>query len=616
VPDNDFNADLRDIRFALYEAMPFDKLLGLAPFRELDRQSIDLVLDECAKFSREALAPHNRPGDVQGCRYEGGKVKVPDGHTEAYRAYCDNGWLGVSTPQDLGGMGLPNSVGVATGELSLGACCSLGLSAGLTRAAASLVSEHGTQEMKDAYLPKMMTGEWQGTMCLTEPQAGSAVGDIKCLAKPDGDHWLMSGTKSFITAGDHDMCDNFVHLVLARTPDAPKGFKGISLFVVPKFRLTDDGDVGEFNDVVCAGIEHKLGLKGSPTCTMNFGEDDGCHAWLIGNEGAGLKLMFHMMNEARIGVGLQGLSLASQAYLYAREYAKERVQGVDIEQMRNLDAPRVVIAHHPDVRRMLLWCKAVVEASRALVYRATYWADTALYSEDEEEKKDFHGLLEFITPICKAYLSDRAFDVTELALQVMGGYGYIAEYPVEQHMRDVKIASIYEGTNGIQALDLIGRKLAAKGGAYFRALYEKLDKFVSDTKEHAALGADVEAFSKQMLLWSNATMELGMMGMSGDQAYPVLSATPYLEMSGNTVCAWLLLEQAVVAHDKLEALYGERGATEAAAQEELCRDDVEARFYFNKIETARFFTHQILTGNEAISAAIKSGDRSALKYHP
>ena len=616
MPDNDFNIDLRDIRFALYEVMPFDKLLALPPYREHDRQSIDLVLDESFKFTREVLAPLNRPGDVQGCRYDDGKVILPDGHAQAYHAYCENGWLGVSSPAELGGMGLPNAVGVATGEMSIGANCSLGLSAGLTRAATSLLHEHASEELKEAYLSKMLCGEWQGTMCLTEPQAGSAVGDIKTLAKPDGDAWLITGTKSFITSGDHDMCDNFVHLVLARTPDAPKGFKGISLFLVPKYRLTDSGEPGEFNDVVCAGIEHKLGLKGSPTCTMNFGEEDHCRAWLIGNEGEGLRLMFHMMNEARIGVGLQSLGLASQAYLYAREYAKERIQGVDIEEMRNLDAPRVLIAHHPDVRRMLLWCKAMVEGSRAFVYQATYWADTAFHSEDEKEREECRGLLEFLTPICKAYLSDRAFKVTELALQVMGGYGYVAEYPVEQHMRDVKIASIYEGTNGIQALDLIGRKLAAKQGAYFRALFERMDRFVTDHKDHAALGDDVQAFAKQMLLWSNTTMELGMMGMSGDRGYPVLSATPYLEMSGNTVVAWLLLEQAVVAHEKLQARYLERKATEAAAQEELNREDPEARFYFNKIETARFFDYQILTGNEAIAAAIKSGDRSALKYHP
>ena len=616
MPDHDFFVDLRDIRFALYEQLPFQRLTELEAFEELDRESTDLLLDECFKLNRDVLAPLNGPGDRAGCTFVDGKVSVPEGFSEAYETFCENGWLGVSSPEEIGGMGLPNVVGVATGEMYIGACCSLALSIGLTRAAASLLAEHGNEEIKETYLPRLMSGLWQGTMCLTEPQAGTAVGDIKTVARPDGDSWLLSGTKIFITAGEHDMCENHVHLVLARTPGAPKGFAGISLFVVPRFLPDDHGEVGADNDVVCGGIEHKLGIKGSPTCTLNFGENERCRGWLVGQQGAGLKLMFHMMNEARIGVGLQSVSLAAQAYLFAREYARERIQGVDVRRMRDLDAPRVNIAQHPDVRRMLLWSKAIVEGSRALVYRSAYLSDLMEHSPDDREREQSLMQLDFLTPICKAWVSDRAFRVTELAVQVMGGYGYVSEYPVEQHLRDVKIASIYEGTNGIQALDLLGRKLAAKGGQLFRTMLQQMQAFAKQQQGHLGLGPLVEVFAAELSRWSDTTMKLGAMGMSGDQQYPVLSATPYLEMTGNTVVAWLLLRQGVVAHDQLQSLYLDERAFTPEARDTLHAEHSEAGFYFNKLATVRFFIHQVLAGNQAIAAQIASGDRSALEYLP
>jgi len=616
MPESEYHVDLRDIRFTLFEHLPYGRIQALPPFAEADRESVEMVLDECYRFNREVIAPLNRPGDRQGCTYEAGRVHVPEGFREAYEAFCENGWLGVSTPEALGGMGLPNVVGVATGEMYVGACCSLSLSIGLTRAAASLLAEHGSGELRRIYLERLLSGRWQGTMCLTEPQAGTAVGDIKTLARPDGESYLISGTKIFITAGDHDMCENHVHLVLARTPGAPRGFKGISLFLVPKYRPTASGEPGEPNDVACAGIEHKLGIRGSPTCTLSFGEEGTCRGWLVGQEGRGLKIMFHMMNEARIGVGLQGLALASQAYLYARSYARERVQGVDIEDMKDPDAPRVTIDEHPDVRRMLLWCKAVVEGSRALLYTAAYLSDLAAHGPDAAEAEEARGMLELLTPICKAYISDQAFEVTRLALQVMGGYGYIADYPVEQHLRDVKIASIYEGTNGVQALDLLGRKLAARQGLLFRTMLQRVQGFVRDQRGHLALGELVGILGEELGRWSKVTMKLGSMGMSGDRRYPVLSATPYLQMAGNVLTAWLLLQQAVVAHDRLQAVYLDRGCMDAGARGALHREDPEAGFYHNKVQTARFFVHQVLAQNRAIAAQIESCDRSALDYVP
>ena len=614
MPDNDFTVDVRDLRFVLFEHLPFHWLTRLPKYAQLDKDQVSQLIDESYKFHRGVIAPINKPGDREGCTFKDGKVSVPKGYFAAYKAFCENGWLGVSSPEEVGGMGLPSVVGLATAEMNIGACCSLALSIGLTRAAASLLTDCGTEEMKQVYLPKLMSGEWQGTMCLTEPQAGSAVGDLKTMAKKVGDAWMVSGTKSFITGGEHDMCANHVHLVLARTPGAPKGFKGISLFLVPKFLPNGSGGVGQFNDVVCAGIEHKLGIKGSPTCTLNFGENDKCRGFLIGEEGKGLQYMFHMMNEARIGVGLQGMALASAAYQYALGYARERVQGVDIEQMRNLDAPRVLIKEHPDVRRMLLFCKSICEGSRALLYYTALLADVAENHPDEKERDRCHGLIEFLTPLCKAWVSDRAFEVTVQALQVMGGYGYIAEYPVEQHLRDCKIASIYEGTNGIQALDLLGRKLPAKGGMLFMAFASELNGFATAHKGHLALGDLVAAFGAEVARWQEVTGKLGGMGMSGDQRYPVLSATPYLELTGNVVTAWMLLGQAVVAHDKLQGLFLDQGVTDPAARAAFCRDNAEAIFYAGKIDGARFFVHHVLVRNRALAAEIDSGDRTPLSW--
>ncbi len=511
-------------------------------------------------------------------------------------------------------MGLPYVAEMAAGEMQVGACCSLSLSLGLTNAASALLSTFGTDEVKKVYLPKLISGAWQGTMCLTESQAGSAVGDTKATARKDGDTYLVSGTKIFITAGEHDMCENHVHLILARTPDAPTGIKGLSLFLVPKFWPDEDGNPGELNDVVCTGIEHKMGIHASPTCVIQFGDENTCRAILIGKESEGIRQMFHMMNHARLGVGLQGLSLSNQAYLYALEYAKERIQGTDIEEMRNPDAERVPITKHPDVRRMLLWQKAMVEASRAMLYMASYHHDMADYCPDEEKKTKSKNALEFLTPVCKAWISDMGFETTRLAMQTMGGAGYIAEYPVERWMRDVKIASIYEGTNGIQALDLIGRKLTKKAGLYFREMLQKIQAFIKEETEHANLSKEIEFFGKQVADWSRVTMQLGMKGMSGDRRYPVLCATPYLEMTGNVLGAWYLLKQAVRASELLDERHADKDAEDWESRDILYEEDPDARFYFNKMETARFFIYNILTRNKGIAAQIDSEDRSAMTF--
>ncbi|MCA9669077.1 MAG: acyl-CoA dehydrogenase [Myxococcales bacterium] len=611
MPETTYSVDLRDIRFVLYEYLGLERLQALG-YSAVDREAIDLMLEECFKVNRDLLAPLNQVGDRVGLRFEDGKVITPEGFKKAYDAFVQGGWMRITEPEEAGGMGLPYCMALAPTEMNVGANCSLALSIGLTYAAASTIRAHGAPWMIDTYCEKMVSGQWQGTMCLTEPAVGTALPDMKTNARKVGDEWYLRGTKIFITGGEHDLTENHVHLVLSRTEGAPAGYKGLSLFIVPKFRPDKSGNPGEPNDVVCAGIEHKMGIKASPTCVMQFGENDDCRAWLIGEEGQGLPQMFHMMNHARIGVGMQGLAIASQAYQYARDYARERVQGTDIEKIKDNDAPRVTINQHPDVRRMLLSSKAIVEGSRALLYKTANFLDLAAGGDDNAET--YRGVVELLTPICKAWVSDRGFDVTRDAVQIMGGYGYVSEYPVEQHLRDAKIASIYEGTNGVQALDLLGRKLPAKGGMHLQMLLKQIDDFLGNQKGHPGLAKDIAFFADEFERWKGVTMKLAALGMGGDRRYPVLCATPYLEMAGNTVVGWCLLEQAVVAFDKLQSTYSARGAADEAARAALHDKDSEAAYYFNKIETTRFFVYNILTRNRGIAAQIESGDRSALAY--
>jgi hypothetical protein len=419
-------------------------------------------------------------------------------------------------------------VGIAAAEMFVGACCSFTTYPGLTRGAANLIQSFGTPEQKKLFLENMYSGKWTGTMCLTEPQAGSAVGDIKTMAKKDGDHYLIQGTKIFITAGEHDLAENIIHAVLARTENAPPGVKGLSLFIVPKIRVNPDGSLGEPNDVNCGGIEHKMGIKGSATCTLNFGDEGKCHGYLLGQEGQGIQLMFQMMNEARLGVGLQGFALGNLAYLYALKYAKERIQGVEITRMKDPTAPRVPIIKHPDVRRMLMTMKAYTEGLRALIYRAAYYADLAKVATDPQEKEFCENMVDLMIPVVKAYSTDIAFRLTEWAIQIHGGYGYCGEYPVEQLCRDVKITSIYEGTNGIQAMDLVGRKLSLKKGALFLGWMKEINGFIEKYKNHGHLGSAVSQLEQAKNTLVNVARQFGKAAAGGDILFPMLHACPFL----------------------------------------------------------------------------------------
>ncbi len=611
--DGRFIFDLRDVQFVLFEQLDMDHLLGYPTYAEIDRGDLELILTEGVKFAQEVLAACNESGDREGCRWEEGRVTAPPSFRAAYRQQAEARWMTMSTPAEYGGQGLPYAVGAALGEAFVGANSSLSMIAGLTRAAADLLIQFGSAEQKKLFLKPMIDGTWGGTMCLTEAHAGSAVGMVKTKAVRRDGKYFIQGNKIFISGGDHDLVENVVHLVLARIEGAPAGTKGLSLFIVPKIRVNADGSLGEPNDVACTGIEHKLGIHGSPTCSLAFGENDRCQGFLVGEEEQGIELMFHMMNEARIGVGLQGVAIGSAAYQSALAYARTRVQGPDMRNFRDANAPQVLITEHPDVKRMLATMKAYIEGGRALLLHTAFWLDLAQHATDAEERERLAGRIELLTPLCKAWCTDTGFEVTELALQTLGGHGYLKDYPIEQYLRDVKIASIYEGTNGIQALDLLGRKVGRKGGMLFMTLMADIGQFLDAQADHPVLASSVAALRARKEVVEQITMQFGMYQMQGDLNFPLLEACPYLSMLSNVVVGWLLIEQGVVAQRLLDRLYAERGAKTPEQQTALARDGGDAQFYFNKVKTAQFFASHLLAENDGLAAAIQANDRSALE---
>ncbi|HOO55919.1 MAG TPA: acyl-CoA dehydrogenase [bacterium] len=613
-----FRVDKRDIQFVMKEVLDLDKILSFDSFKDYSIEDFDMVVDQAIRFATEKIAPLNKTSDEIGAKYDPvtQKVSVPPDQIPVYKEYCENGWLAPTGNPEFGGGGFPGIVGIAVGEAFVSACMNFMMTPGLTRSAAHVIEIYGTDEQKATYIEKMISGEWAGTMCLTEPGAGSAVGDLTCSAKPDPDGdentYLISGTKSFISSGDQDFTDNIIHLVLARVEGAPKGMQGVSLFIVPKFRINPDGSLGEQNDVVCGGIEEKMGIHGSPTCTLNFGEAGKCRGVLIGEINRGIKAMFVMMNEARIGVGLQGLSQMALAYTEALDFARERIQGVDIMDMKNVDAPRVPIIKHPDIRRMIMKMKAYAEAGRALIYKTAYFSDIAEHSADKAEKDKFKGFVELLTPVCKAYITDVACEAAGDGIMVLGGYGYCHEYPLEQYYRDAKIACIYEGTNGIQALDLLGRKVGMKGGMVLMSFLMEINQFIMANKQNPAIGKYVEVLEQCRDKFAGITAVLPKMGKENPY-YPVLNAVPFMHIFGEFVSAYLLLEQAKVASEKLDAILADKGADDDDKKKAVIEDSSEAAFYFNKVKTAAFFCANILPGIFAKEYSFKFGDLSPIE---
>src|SRR5690554_4321489 len=585
----EYKAPLRDIKFVLDELLDaqthYQSIPAYADVATPDM--VEAIINEGAKFCENVLSPLNRVGDIEGCtRNEDASVTTPTGFKEAYKQYVENGWPSLAHNPDHGGQGLPESLGISISEMVGQANWSWGMYPGLSHGAMNTIESHGTPEQKETYLTKLVSGEWTGTMCLTEPHCGSDLGILKSKAEPNADgSYSISGTKIFISAGEHDMADNIVHIVLARLPGAPEGTKGISLFIVPKFLPNADGSVGERNAVTCGSIEHKMGIHGNSTCVMNF---DGAKGWLIGPENKGLNCMFTFMNTARIGTALQGLAHSEVAFQGGIEYARDRLQ------MRSLTGPKAPekaadpIIVHPDVRRMLLTMKAFTEGNRAMLYYAAQQVDVMQRSKDEEERKAADGMLAFLTPIAKAFMTEVGFESANHGVQIYGGHGYIAEWGMEQNVRDSRISCLYEGTTGIQALDLLGRKILMTQGEALKGFTKIVHKFCKTNETNDAIQEFVKPLAELNKEWGEITMKVGMAAMK-DREEVGAASVDYLMYCGYACLAYFWADMARVAAEKLAA-----GTEEKA-------------FYKAKIQTARFYFARLLPRTRTHVAAMLSG---------
>ncbi len=601
---NFFLADLRELQFVLFEQFGLTDLLNTSLFkRSFDENGARMVLTEAYKFAAEVLGPLNTSGDAEGCRLVNGAVQAPAGFAEAWQKIYDTGLRTTSVSPEWGGLGAPTLLAVAVEEMLTAANTAFTMYPGLASGAAEVIQQFGTAEQKALYLPRLYNGQWGGTMCLTEPHAGSDVGSARTRAVKQADgSYLLSGTKIFISCGDHDIVENIIHLVLARTEGAPAGTKGLSLFIVPKYRIDAEGKRLEANDVSVGRIEHKMGINASPTCVLNFGENGTCRGELVGgpaSENAGMRQMFLLMNAARIAVAVQSLGVASTAYLNAVRYAHERRQGPSVKHFKDPLAPRVPIIEHADVRRMLLDMRARVEGIRALIAKIARHRDMVELAEHEGAgEKAYHlGQIELLTPVAKAYSSDQAFRVCETAIQTLGGAGYMADFGIEQYCRDAKIFSIYEGTNHIQAMDLVSRKMPMQNGAFLQAYQKDIQTFVERHSGHATYGEAVKALGAAAEALQSATMRLLNWFYSGQLEMVPLYANRFLEMMAELTIGWLLLDQAIIADAK---------------SAELPEGHRDRDFYRGKHFTALYFVHNILPGVAQKAQILSREDRSAL----
>ncbi|MBU6161075.1 MAG: acyl-CoA dehydrogenase C-terminal domain-containing protein [Myxococcales bacterium] len=598
--------DKRDWQFILRDQHPLKDILALKQFADYDMETCEAVLTEGVKFAVDRIAPTHTIGDREGCEAIGGRVRTPAVFSQLWKEYSEAGWIGVSMATDFGGQGLPTLLASAVFEAHTAANQSFHMFAGLTSGAAHLIESFGSDALKNLYVERMYTGKWGGTMCLTEPQAGSAVPDLTTTAVPVDEAagvYGITGTKIFISGGDADFYENVIHLVLARRKGDPEGTRGISLFVVPRVLVDAQGKLGAHNHVLVERIEEKLGIHGSPTCQISFGADGQTIGYLVGEPGKGLPYMFQMMNEARVACGLQGVAQANAAFQQALSYARDRRQGPDLNA---LEGKSVEIINHPDVRRNLMLMKAFSEGTRALVAQAAFWNDMALHGDDPELRAKYQDLADLATPVVKAYSTDKAFRVTELAVQVFGGYGYTKDYPVEQYLRDCKIASIYEGTNGIQAMDLLGRKMRLKSGALFMTYIQELGSFIEANASTPGLEKAFELLQKaqgivgETAFWFSGTARQNIKAA-------MLQATPFLELFGDLMVGHQLLQQAAIAARQLTARVG---TTEVTREQRLA--DTEVAFLAAKLDTARFFAFEVLLLASGKARSIQSNNTAPL----
>jgi alkylation response protein AidB-like acyl-CoA dehydrogenase len=607
--------NMRDQQFVLFEQLKIEKIFASELFSGFSKDDALMMQKEAEKVAINIVLPTYVAGDKEGCELKGGKVQTPACFKDAYKKFVEGGWFCSMRSPDVGGQGMPMLLHSAHSELFCAANFALLMYPGLTNGAAGLIEEFGTEEQKKKYIYKMYAGEWTGTMCLTEPNAGSDVGASRTSAKrlPDGT-FSITGTKCFISCGDHNLTDNIVHPVLARIEGDGPGTAGISIFIVPKYRVKNDGSIGEFNDVKTGNVEHKMGIKGSATCTLNFGDDGKCIGELLGKEREGMRIMFHMMNEARLEVGMQSLGHASAAYEHAVQYAKERIQSIPVWEMKNPDAKAVAIIQHPDIRRKLLLMKAYVEGIRALNFYAAFCMDMALIAENAEDKERWQGFVELLTPICKAYSSDMALKVCSWAIDVYGGYGYCSEYPVEQYLRDCRIASIYEGTNGIQALDLVGRKLGQRKGMNTMNMFGEINATIAKAKTVESLKKEAAYLEDANNAVIDLTMHFAQLGKSAGFLLPILNASPYLELFGDLIISHFLLQGAIIADEKLQTIYAAKGAEESKGKQRLLvHQDADVAFYVGKISSAKFFALNVLLGVKIKCESLKAGDKTPIE---
>jgi alkylation response protein AidB-like acyl-CoA dehydrogenase len=597
----------RDMRFVLFEH------LRVQDEGELDQDTIEQFLDAGEGFVKEFLQPINQKGDSTGCtRNEDGTVTTAPGYKEAYEQWQEGEFGGMRAPEEHGGQGLAQVLVTGMDELIIASCCAFHNYTGLTRACANMLVRRASPEQIETWGKPLISAKWQGTMCLTESGAGSDVGASRTTATLiEGDRYSIQGEKVFITSGTHDMVDNVVHMVLARVDGDPAGVKGLSIFIVPDKRLDDSGQPTIPNDVQCTGIEEKMGIHGSVTTTMKYGENGGCEGYLIGGQRKGISIMFEIMNEERIVVGQQGQALAASAYGLALKYAHERVQGSSIKAGKSITEEKVAIIDHPDVRRMLMTVKAQGEACRALLFMTSHLIDREEATEGDE-RAALTTRIAFLTPICKAYGSEVGFQACSTGMQVFGGYGYCSEYGVEQLVRDARIACVYEGTNGIQALDLLFRKVARDQGAELKKVLGEIGAFAKARAGDCdgAFDGELGELGKHAKLVGEAAHALGGRLAEGDLEGAALGATPFLTVVGNMLGAYLLMQQAFLAE---EALRGKGAPTADDARAAWLKDNEGDVFYADKVETARFFVSQLLPENAWRAAQATSADRSALR---
>ncbi len=586
-----YKAPLRDMRFLLHEVFDATDPPPRPGEEALAPDLIDSILEEAGRFVEEVLAPLNASGDEEGCHYENGVVRTPKGFKAAYDLFREGGWTALACDSDYGGQGLPESVNKLVEEMICSANLSFSLYPGLSRGAYQALRDHGAEDLKRRFLPKLASGVWSGTMCLTEPHCGTDLGMLRTRAVPQADgSYLLSGNKIFISAGEHDLTENIIHLVLARLPDAPAGSRGISLFLVPKFLPDAEGRPGARNGVLCTAIEHKMGIKASATCQLTF---ENAKGWLVGAPHRGLAAMFTMMNSERLSVGIQGLAIGEAAYQSAVAYARERIQGRSLSGVKNPDQPADPIIVHPDVRRMLLSMRAYTEGCRALGVWVAHALDAIERSAEPAAREKAEEFTALMTPIVKALFTDLGFDAASMGVQVYGGHGYIRDHGVEQYVRDARITMIYEGTNGIQALDLVGRKLGAHYGRFLRGFFHPVAAFIAAHKEDAAIGKMVHGLEKAFGALQLATAHIAEAGLR-DPEEAGAAASEYLRLFGLVALGFMWARMAKTAAAKLAS-----GAEDAA-------------FYHAKLVTARFYMERILPQAGALYLAIKSGKQAMM----